>query len=139
MVRELPPFRRVRNSSSYEAIKLDFKTLDPILKSLIHRCPSLGQCSKTDLISGIESYTPDGYPIVGESADARGYFVANGMNGRGLSLAGGAGELLTDLILDGYAKTDVSAVESTRFIDLHMNLQYLHERCPEVASKFFSS
>lgn len=57
------------------------------------------------------------------------------MNGRGLSLAGGVGEVLTDLILDGYAKTDVSKVDASRFIDLHMNIQYLHERCPEVASK----
>lgn len=57
------------------------------------------------------------------------------MNGNGLSLAGGIGELLTGLILDGHYKNDMSKIEVTRFIDLHKNYHYLIERTPEAASK----
>ena len=56
------------------------------------------------------------------------------MNGRGLPLSGGVGELLANWILDGFSQIDISKVDATRFIDMHLNMHYLHERCPEVAS-----
>lgn len=66
----------------------------------------------------------------------RGYYVASGFNGQGLSLAGGVGEVITDLICNEAPRVDISEVEVTRFIDLLANPQYLMERVPEVAGLF---
>uniref|UniRef100_A0A7E4ZTD6 DAO domain-containing protein n=1 Tax=Panagrellus redivivus TaxID=6233 RepID=A0A7E4ZTD6_PANRE len=108
------------------------------LKNAMKRCPSIGQLDAGELICGAEGYTPDMFPVLGEYSDSvRGFYVINGFNGKGLPYAGGMGSLLADWIIEGTPNRDVSKVESTRFLDLHTNPQYLVERVPEVASKTF--
>uniref|UniRef100_A0A1I7XPI7 Pyruvate dehydrogenase phosphatase regulatory subunit, mitochondrial n=1 Tax=Heterorhabditis bacteriophora TaxID=37862 RepID=A0A1I7XPI7_HETBA len=103
------------------------------LERLLYRCPMIGDIDHGDLICGMESYTPDKAPTIGESSQARGYYVLNGLNGQGLSLAGGLGELLSDWICDGMPQIDVASIDVARFLELHANSQYLMERVPEIA------
>ena len=42
--------------------------------------------------------TPDGFPIVGWSAEVKGYLLAVGMCGQGFMLGPGLGELLARLV-----------------------------------------
>ncbi|KAI6178160.1 hypothetical protein M3Y98_00470800 [Aphelenchoides besseyi] len=79
----------------------DWDKFYPILKSLIERVPSMGQLSTGDLVSEVEMYTPDMYPVIGESERVHGYYVANGLNGQGLAMAGGLGDVLAQWILEG--------------------------------------
>lgn len=84
-------------------------------------------------------YTPDNYPIIGETEQVSGYFVANGLNGQGLAMAGGLGDILAEWIMNGatsLTKLDISKFDITRFTIQHTNPQYLYERAPEIASKF---
>jgi hypothetical protein len=85
-------------------------------------------------------YTPDSYPIIGESEHVSGYFVANGLNAQGLAIAGGLGEVLAQWITDGVTsltKRDISKFDLTRFTIQHTNPQYLYQRVPEIASHAF--
>jgi pyruvate dehydrogenase phosphatase regulatory subunit len=123
----------------FKLFKYDF-CLDPNLKSLIDRCPALGQLKTADLHNGIEMYTPDNYPIIGESEHVSGYFVANGLNGQGLAMAGGLGDVLSQWIMKGVTSLtnrDISKFDITRFTIQHTNPHYLYERAPEIASHTF--
>uniref|UniRef100_A0A915D9Y7 FAD dependent oxidoreductase domain-containing protein n=1 Tax=Ditylenchus dipsaci TaxID=166011 RepID=A0A915D9Y7_9BILA len=110
-----------------------------VLKRLNERCPSLGQLPHGDLISGAEMYTPDQFPVMGESWQARGYYIANGMNGNGLAMAGGLAQTLAEWILEGRPSVNVGKYDVIRFLPLHTNAQYLYERVPEVASNTFKT
>ncbi|TKR92832.1 hypothetical protein L596_007404 [Steinernema carpocapsae] len=103
-----------------------------VLERQVERCSSLAACEHGDLICGADNYTPDKFPIVGECDSAKGYYVATGLNGQGLTLAGGIGSVLADWIV-GKLDVDVAKIDVTRFLDLHTNPQYLIERVPEIA------
>lgn len=66
----------------------------------------------------------------------RGYYFAAGLNGYGLSLAGGIGQLLADWICDTLT-IGVQKVDVARFLDLHSNPQYLMGRVPEIAGALY--
>ncbi|EYC15909.1 hypothetical protein Y032_0035g3039 [Ancylostoma ceylanicum] len=117
----------------------DWDLFGSSLEKLLHRCPMLGEIDHGDLICGMEAYTPDKAPTVGESSQARGYYVLNGLNGQGLSLAGGLGELLANWICDGIPEIDVAHLDVGRFLELHANSQYLMERVPEIAAMTYSN
>lgn len=112
-----------------------YRALDHLLK----RCNVLGEMDCGELICGAESYTVDKNPVIGETAQVEGYYVATGFSGQGLALAGGAGDLLAGLICGETLPVDLTTVEVTRFIDLHATPQYLIERVPEVAGRLFTN
>ncbi|CAI4231607.1 unnamed protein product [Auanema sp. JU1783] len=117
----------------------DWDKFETSLEKLLYRCPLLGETDHGDLICGMESYTPDKAPCVGETSQAKGYYVLNGLNGQGLSLAGGLGQILADWICDNVPKIDVARVDIGRFLELHANTQYLVERVPEIAAMTYSN
>lgn len=66
--------------------------------------------------------------------------MANGLNGQGLAMAGGLGEVLAQWITNGatsLTKRDISKFDITRFTIQHTNPHYLYERAPEIASHTF--
>ena len=42
-------------------------TLGPLLDEIQHRFPIVGESEIRQMINGPESFTPDGYPILGEA------------------------------------------------------------------------
>ena len=46
----------------------DWDKFRTALDSLLHRIPMLGEVEHGDLITGVEAYTPDKSPIIGESS-----------------------------------------------------------------------
>ena len=61
------------------------------------------------------------------------YYVAVGMNGFGVSLAGGVGGLIASWINNEFER-NIARLDACRFLDLHSNPRFLMERAPEVAS-----
>lgn len=77
--------------------------------------------------------------MIGECEEINGYFVANGLNGQGLAMAGGLGEILAQWIVEGATSLtkDISKFDVTRFSRQHTNRHYLYQRAPEIASWFY--
>uniref|UniRef100_A0A915CF21 Pyruvate dehydrogenase phosphatase regulatory subunit n=1 Tax=Parascaris univalens TaxID=6257 RepID=A0A915CF21_PARUN len=117
----------------------DWDKFYPALEALIGRCASLGAVEVGNLVCGAESYTPDKNAVIGETAQARGYFVATGLSGQGLAMAAGLGDIVADMVCGVLPKVDVSRMEVTRFVDLHAHPQYLIKRIPEVAGMLFTN
>uniref|UniRef100_A0A0N4VIN9 DAO domain-containing protein n=1 Tax=Enterobius vermicularis TaxID=51028 RepID=A0A0N4VIN9_ENTVE len=117
----------------------DWDAFYPSLSKLLSRCECLGSVGHGNLVGGPEAYTSDKNPVVGETAQVDGYYVAGGLSGQGLALAGGMGEALADVICNKVPKVDMSRMEVTRFIPLHSSPQYLLERVPEVAGMLFTN
>ncbi|MFH4980831.1 hypothetical protein AB6A40_007540 [Gnathostoma spinigerum] len=114
----------------------DWDAFYPSLDKALKRMSIIGQLECGGLTRGAEHFTPDKFPVVGETAQAHGYYVVTGLSGQGLAWAGGIGKILADMMY-GTPEVDVTKIEVTRFINLHTGKQYLMERTPDVAGKVF--
>ncbi|PSL15819.1 4-methylaminobutanoate oxidase (formaldehyde-forming) [Marinobacterium halophilum] len=61
--------------------------------------PAIEQLGIAHYLSGISSYTPDGKPLLGQTA-IPGLLVASGCSGGGIALSGGVGRLLAEQALE---------------------------------------
>ncbi|MDQ3660793.1 MAG: FAD-dependent oxidoreductase, partial [Actinomycetota bacterium] len=87
-------------------------------------------------INGLESFTPDGEFILGES-EVRGFWVATGFCVHGLAGAGGAGKTIAEWIVDGQPEWDVSSMSLSRFSVQHRSGRYVRERVLEAYSRYY--
>lgn len=66
----------------------------------------LGSCSPSgDII--VESFTPDGSPLMGPNAHISGLWHAHGFNSGGVMLSGGTGRMMSQWIINGQPELDM--------------------------------
>ncbi|CAF1022924.1 unnamed protein product [Rotaria sp. Silwood1] len=109
-----------------------------ILSNAIKRFPILAESDYEILITGADSFTPDGRLIMNESAEIDNYFVASGANGQGIALAGGIGKYMAELIHKGNTELSTWPVDIRRFMRLHTNKRFLEDRLREIPGKQYS-
>jgi sarcosine oxidase subunit beta len=88
------------------------------------RIPALGAVAldRAACWAGLYEMSPDGHAIVGEAPGRPGFFLANGSSGHGVMHAPAIGQLLSELILDGRASLDLSALRPSRFVEGRLDL-----------------
>ena len=77
--------------------------------------PKIESANFSSYISGLSSYTPDGEIILGPIAEIDGLYVAAGDCGSGVSLSGGIGSIISEIILDGKSDLYSSSFKPYRF------------------------
>lgn len=65
--------------------------------------------------SGIEGYTGDGAPVMGQSSTTPGLHYAFGFNGEGFAIGPGVGEVMAELIATGTTTTPIEPFSIARF------------------------
>ena len=71
--------------------------------------------------AGLYEMTPDHHPILGETPEVPGFFLANGFSGHGVMHAPATGKILSDLILTGRTDLiDASLLNLARFAEGRM-------------------
>lgn len=74
--------------------------------------PPLGRAELTDRINGIFSFTPDGMPLIGESLDVRGFWVAEAV---WITHGGGVGKAVAEWMAEGTPALDLREADLNRF------------------------
>ena len=74
--------------------------------------PPLRDIDLTDRINGHFSFTPDGYPMLGESSRVRGLWLAEGI---WVTHAGGSAKAVVDLLTTGRSEIDLRQAHPDRF------------------------
>ena len=88
------------------------------LERAMYRLPLLEHACVTRQIAGLYEVTPDAHPILAEAHDVRGFYIAAGFSGHGFQHAPATGKVMSEIILDGAAKTiDVSMLDLERFTE----------------------
>jgi glycine/D-amino acid oxidase-like deaminating enzyme len=77
--------------------------------------PILSKVHIIRAIAGLRPTTPDGKPIMGESMNKRGYFIAAGHEGDGIALAPITGKVMADLILGNRISYKIEELSPKRF------------------------
>jgi sarcosine oxidase subunit beta len=77
--------------------------------------PALGKLNIIRVWTGIESYLPDGLPVIGPSARASGLFYAFGFCGSGFQTGPAVGDVMAELVDTGATETPISHYRIDRF------------------------
>ncbi|CAN5738185.1 FAD-dependent oxidoreductase [soil metagenome] len=98
--------------------------------------PALADARVARWVNGLESFTPDGEFILGES-EVNGFWVATGFCVHGLAGAGGVGKAIAEWIVDGAPEWDVTSMSLSRLGAHHRSDTYARERSLEAYSKYY--
>ncbi|CAF1044439.1 unnamed protein product [Adineta ricciae] len=122
----------VPETFNYSLLPENWDDFHWILNNALKRLPILGDSEYENLITGADSYTPDGRLIMNESAEIDNYFVASGTNGNGIAVAGGVGKYIAELIHTGNTEQSTWPIDIRRFMRLHTNKRFLKDRLREI-------
>lgn len=109
----------------------DWDQFEILMENALIRVPALETAEIKQFINGPESFTSDGYYILGEAPEVKNFFVGAGFNSMGIASAGGAGMALAEWIVEGKATSDLWPVDIRRFAKFHGNDTWLSERIGE--------
>jgi len=94
------------------------------MEAAIARLPMLETAGVMSRLAGLYENTPDSHPIYG-STPVEGFFIVTGFSGHGFMHGPISGLLMSEIILDGKAKTlDVSQLDLARFEENRMIHEY---------------
>ncbi|MGE0613320.1 MAG: FAD-dependent oxidoreductase, partial [Hyphomicrobiales bacterium] len=109
----------------------DWDQFEILMENALIRVPALETADVKQFVNGPESFTPDGYFILGEAPGLRNYFVGAGFNSMGIASAGGAGSALAEWIVNGSPTSDLWPVDLRRFASFQGNDRWLKDRVKE--------
>jgi dimethylglycine dehydrogenase len=99
-----------------ELLPPDLDRLEWHIEEAFVRMPCFEKGGVKTVYNGPISYTPDGNPLVGPAPGLRNVYLAEGFS-FGVTAAGGAGWVLSQIITQGDAEIDVLALDPRRFGD----------------------
>ena len=96
--------------------EVDWDAFDAVFRAAAIRVPPLADAQVMRAYAGVRDLTPDYHGILGPAARAPGLHVACGFSGHGFMHAPAIGILMTEILLDGGARSmDVAALSLDRF------------------------
>jgi 4-methylaminobutanoate oxidase (formaldehyde-forming) len=128
----------VPDDFSFRLLDDDWDHFEPIMNFALGRVPSLASAGIKQMINGLESFTPDGNWMIGETPEVRNLFVAAGFNAFGIASAGGAGMALAEWVTDGEPPFDLWAVDIRRFGVNHKDPAWVRTRTLEAYARHYS-
>jgi glycine cleavage system aminomethyltransferase T/glycine/D-amino acid oxidase-like deaminating enzyme len=123
---------RVPDDFAFALLEPDWEHFAGPLREGRRRLPQLDSLGIASFVNGPESFTPDGNPLVGETAEIRRLYVNAGFNSSGLAYSGGVGEALAQWIVADEPPGDLWTVDIRRFRREHSARLFLRERTVEV-------
>ena len=105
----------IPDNSNPTVQSFDPPRFESLMQGCIKRIPSLRGVELVRQVNGLESFTPDGEFILGESPDVQGFWAACGFCAHGVSGAGGVGKMMAEWIIDGEPSLDLWEMDIRRF------------------------
>ncbi|KAG6208733.1 hypothetical protein E4U50_003234 [Claviceps purpurea] len=110
--------------------RLDFtpEDFEPAWKLSQELLPALKQSQIEDGFNGVFSFTPDGGPLVGQSPDLDGFYVAEAV---WVTHSAGVARALAEVLTVGKSHIDLSGCDLVRFEGVQLTPQYVRETCQQ--------
>ncbi len=87
--------------------------------------PAVGAAALTRTFNGLMSFTPDGFPLLGETASVRGLWLGEAI---WVTHSGGAGKALAELMTHGDASVDLHEADPERYDNHGLSRPYARAR-----------
>lgn len=116
----------------------DWDQFAPFMEAALGLIPSLEQTGIQHFMNGPESFTVDSRPLIGQTNEVDGLFVAAGMNSVGVMSSAGIGRVLADWIAEGAAPDDLWGVDVARVDPLTAAADHVAIRMEEAVEDVFA-
>lgn len=93
-----------------------FEAIEVMMQRAYRFFPALENVDVIRFFSGFRPYTPDGMPLLGETAPLKGFYMAAGHEGDGIALSPITGKLLAEQIVLGKTSFNIDAFSPNRFL-----------------------
>ena len=93
-------------------------------QSTVELLPSLAKTELPYKINGMMSFTPDGFPVIGESVKVKGFWVAEAV---WVTHGGGVGKVVAELMTTGIPSLDLHECDINRFPQVAQSREYIWE------------
>lgn len=94
----------------------DYEAMVEASENAIYRVPALEKAQIARGWAGLYEISPDNHAILGKVPGLEGFILANGFSGHGFQHSPAVGKVISELILEGKAKTiDISSLSIERF------------------------
>ncbi len=98
---------------------------EPSWRDAAELLPALSATKVDEGFNGIFSFTPDGFPLMGESAELAGFWVAEAV---WVTHSAGVAAAMAEWLVDGQSKTDLHECDINRFERVQLAPPYVHQR-----------
>ena len=103
---------------------IDFEAREWTAERALYRVPVMEKARIAKGWAGLYEISPDHHAIIGTFPEVKGFICANGFSGHGFQHSPAAGILVSEMVMEGKAKTlDITPLRPTRFREG----DYLHE------------
>lgn len=113
-----------------ELLPPDLDRIEDIMCTAMEQVSILGTAGIKTVVNGPITYTPDGHPLIGPVHGYKNYFVCTGFN-FGIVQGGGAGNFLSQWIVNGHPELDLFELDPRRF-GSYANHDYTVAKATEV-------
>ncbi|OMH31500.1 FAD-dependent oxidoreductase [Tersicoccus sp. Bi-70] len=106
--------------------RLDFtpEDFEPSWKESVELLPALGAAGIADGFNGVFSFTPDGGSLVGESPQARGFWIAEAV---WVTHSAGVARSVAQILVDEHPEVDLHELDLARFEAVQLDAAYVRE------------
>ncbi|HQU66991.1 MAG TPA: FAD-dependent oxidoreductase [Albidovulum sp.] len=116
----------------------DWDQFAPFMEAALALIPSLEATGIQHFMNGPESFTVDSRPLIGQTNEVDGLFVAAGMNSVGVMSSAGIGRVLADWIVEGASPDDLWGVDVARVDPLTAAADHVATRMEEAVADVFA-
>ena len=116
----------------------DWDQFMPFMEGALELIPALAETGIQHFMNGPESFTHDTRPLIGQTPEVDGLYVAAGMNSVGVMSSAGVGRVLADWMTEGEAPMDLWEVDVTRADPLAAAASHIETRMEEAVSDAFA-
>jgi glycine cleavage system aminomethyltransferase T len=117
--------------SAFAVLPPDWDRMAPFLEVAMRRFPALEDAGIRTLFCGPESFTDDLAPMLGESPEVDGLYVACGLNSVGILSGGGLGHVMAQWMVEGRPPVDLTAFGVDRTHEFQATRRFRQERTVE--------
>ncbi|MCG7521392.1 FAD-dependent oxidoreductase [Ruegeria sp. Ofav3-42] len=116
----------------------DWDQFMPFMEAALALVPGLETAGIQHFMNGPESFTADTKPLIGQTPNVNGLYVAAGMNSVGVMSSAGVGRVLADWMVDGEPPMDLWEVDIARVDPLTAGKDHIETRMKEAVSDAFA-
>jgi glycine cleavage system aminomethyltransferase T/glycine/D-amino acid oxidase-like deaminating enzyme len=125
------PMDRIPEDFCFDEFPCGIDDVEEYLLRAVGTQPGLEQTGIRTFFNGPESFTPDNLHLLGPTPEVDNFFVACGLNSKGIGASGGVGKLMADWIIDGHPSGDIWECDVRRHHPVQREQAYIEARIPE--------
>ena len=125
------PMTRISEDFCFDEFPCDLEHIEEYLLRGMETFPQLETTGIRTFFNGPESFTPDNLHLLGPTPEVDNFYVACGLNSKGIGAGGGLGKVMADWIIDGHPSGDIWECDVRRHNKVQRTQSYIEARIPE--------